>query len=205
MGLYEHWILPALLDFVMGQKAIMKQRRRLVPLARGRVLEVGIGSGLNLAFYDPVQVSEVLGLDPSSEMKSRARKRVAASPVPVSFVGLSGEEIPLENASVDTILFTYTLCTIPDPVKALHEMRRVLKPGGQLLFCEHGKAPDDDVAQFQRRLEPTWSNWCGGCHLTRDVPDLLSKGGFSVRDMDARYIPGPRFATFNYRGMAQAG
>jgi ubiquinone/menaquinone biosynthesis C-methylase UbiE len=204
MSIYERWVLPALLDFAMGQKGIMKQRGRLVPLASGRVLEVGIGSGRNLEFYDSKKVSEVLGLDPSSELKSKARKRVADCPVPVSFVGLRGEEIPLETASVDTVLFTYTLCSIPEPIAALGEMRRVLKPGGQLLFCEHGKAPDDDVAQFQARLEPTWSAWCGGCHLTRNIPDLLAKGGFEVQDLDARYIPGPRFATYNYRGRAQA-
>jgi len=204
MSFYDRHILPVLLDLAMSGKAIMRQRAKVVPRAKGRVLEIGVGSGLNLSFYDPTQVSEVMGLDPSAEMKGRARKRVAASPVPVSFVGLRGEEIPLEDASVDTVLFTYTLCTIPNPIAALGEMRRVLKPGGELLFCEHGKAPDADVHAFQQRLEPTWSRWCGGCHLTRDVPDLLAQGGFTVGDLNARYIPGPRFATFNYWGSARS-
>jgi ubiquinone/menaquinone biosynthesis C-methylase UbiE len=203
MSFYDHYILPVLLDFAMRQKTIRRQRAKIVPQASGRVLEVGIGSGLNLEFYDPDKVTEVLGLDPSAEMKSRARKRVAAARVPVSFVGLSGEEIPLESASVDTVLFTYTLCTIPKPLAALDEMRRVLKPGGQLLFCEHGRAPDQDVFETQMRIEPTWSKWTGGCHLTRDVPDLLTQGGFAIDRLDTMYLPGPRFGTFNYWGSAQ--
>ncbi len=204
MSFYDRHILPALLDFAMRQKGIMSQRRRIVPRAHGRVLEIGIGSGLNLSCYDPNKVTEVLGLDPSTEMKSKARTRAAQAAVPVSFVGLNGEEIPLESASVDSVVFTYTLCTIPQPILALSEMRRVLKPGGEVFFAEHGRAPDADVLRFQQRIEPTWSRWAGGCHLTRDVPALLSEGGFEVLDLHTGYLPGPRFGTFNYRGAARA-
>jgi len=182
----------------------MKQRQKLVPQARGRVLEIGIGSGLNLAFYDPDQVTKVWGLDPSPEMIDMAAEAARDVPVEVEMVTAGGEEIPLDSNSCDTVVITYTLCTIPESEPALREMARVLKPGGELLFCEHGAAPDANVLRWQRRLNPVWRRLSGGCHLDRDTPDLLRRGGFEITEMDAMYIPGWRPASFNYWGRAAA-
>lgn len=202
MGFYESRILPGVLDFAMSQPPIMKQREKVVPRARGRVLEVGVGSGLNLGFYDPEKVEVVLGLEPSAELTERASVRAADAAVPLEMVGLEGEDVPLPDASVDTVLVTYTLCTIPGVEQALSEMRRVLRPGGELIFSEHGRAPDTEVAKWQRRIEPLWKRLAGGCHLTRDVPALLRGAGFALRDLDQLYLPGPRIATFNSWGAA---
>lgn len=203
MGFYDRHVLPRLIDAAMSQNPIRRQRQKVVPLAEGRVLEVGMGSGLNLPHYDPAKVREVIGLDPSAGMAARAAERIAASPVPVSLIGLSGEAIPLEDQAVDTVLFTYTLCTIPDPVKALGEMRRVLKPGGRLIFCEHGRAPDAAVRRWQDWINPIWRPIGGGCNLNRDVPALLGQGGFAIEGLETMYLPGPRPMTFNYWGTAR--
>lgn len=203
MGFYERRILPAMLDFAMRQPPIMKQREKVVPRARGRVLEIGLGSGLNLGFYDPQKVEVVLGLEPSAELTERASVRAAKAEVPLEMVGLIGEDIPLPDAAVDTVLVTYTLCTIPGVEQALAEMRRVLRPAGELIFAEHGSAPDAGVARWQRRIEPLWKRLAGGCHLTRDVPALLRAADFELRDLDQLYLPGPRVATFNSWGIAQ--
>ena len=202
MGFYEKKVLPGLLDFAMRQPPIMKQRGKVVPRARGRVLEIGLGSGLNLSFYDPDRVEVVLGLEPSPELKGLAADRARDAAVPVEMVGLIGEDIPLEAESVDTILITYTLCTIPGVEQALSEMRRVLRPKGELLFSEHGRAPDAKVARWQRIVEPVWKRMAGGCHLTRDVPALLGAAGFKLAELDQLYLPGPRLATFNTWGVA---
>jgi ubiquinone/menaquinone biosynthesis C-methylase UbiE len=191
-----------MLDFAMSQPPIMCQREKVVPRARGRVLEVGLGSGLNLGFYDAEKVDVVLGLEPSAELKERAAPRAAKADVPLEMVGLIGEDIPLESESVDTVMITYTLCTIPGVDAALAEMRRVLRPQGELIFCEHGKAPDANVARWQARVEPIWKRLAGGCHLTRDIPELLRGAGFEVRDLEQLYLPGPRIATFNTWGTA---
>jgi ubiquinone/menaquinone biosynthesis C-methylase UbiE len=203
MGFYERRILPALIDFSMRQRPIMKQREKIVPLARGRVLEVGIGSGLNLAFYRPAQVERVWGLDPSLELQERARSRAAAAGVEVEFVGLSGEDIPIESDFFDTVVVTYTLCSIPDVSRALGEMARVLKTGGQLLFSEHGIAPDPHVSRRQRSFDRWWPKVSGGCHLTRPVPELLRQAGFRLEDVSAAYLPGPKPLTYNYWGVAR--
>lgn len=202
MGFYERRILPAVLDFAMSQPPIMKQREKVVPRARGRVLEIGLGSGLNLGFYDPEKVEVVLGLEPSPELTERASVRAADAAVPLEMVGLVGEDVPLPDASVDTVLVTYTLCTIPGVEQALAEMRRVLRPAGELIFSEHGRAPDAGVSKWQQRIEPLWKRLAGGCHLTRDVPALLRGAGFELRDLDQLYLPGPRIATFNTWGTA---
>jgi ubiquinone/menaquinone biosynthesis C-methylase UbiE len=183
----------------------MRQRAEVVPQAHGRVLEVGFGSGLNLPFYDPDRVSMVWGLDPSAEMHAKAGEAVAAARFPVELVEAPGDRIPLPDASVDTIVTTYTLCTIPDTDAALAEMRRVLKPGGELLFCEHGLAPDRWMQRQQALLNPLWRRLGGGCNLDRRIPQLLEAGGFRVRELDARYIPGWGPAAFNYRGSAAPG
>lgn len=203
MSFYEENILPHLIGFACGAKPITKQREKIVPAAEGRVLEIGMGAGPNLRFYDPAKVSHVWGLEPSIGMRRKAQSNVDASPVPVEFIDLPGEEIPLDDNSVDTVVLTYTLCTIPGAVEAVKGMKRVLKPGGKLLFSEHGAAPDEAVAKWQRRIEPIWKPIGGGCHLTRKIPDLIRQGGFEIEQMDMMYLPNtPRPMGFNYWGSA---
>ncbi|MEL0027050.1 MAG: methyltransferase domain-containing protein [Perlucidibaca sp.] len=200
--LYDTRLLPYLLDWACGVRPVSRQRAKVVPLARGRVLEIGIGSGLNLAHYDKSQVSEIIGLDPGTELHGLARKRSREAGVEVELVGLSAERIPFDDASFDTVVVTYTLCTIPDPVAALQEMRRVLRPDGRLLYCEHGLAPDESVRAWQRRMTPAWAKIAGGCHLDRDIPALLRAAGFRLPDLQSLYLPGPRPLVFNYWGTA---
>jgi len=193
-----------LIDLACGMKAVREQREKVVPLAHGRVLEVGIGTGLNLAHYDKAKVEQIVGLDPALDMHRLARKRMLRAGLAVELVGLSAERIPLEDAGFDTVLMTYTLCSIPDPVAALKEMRRMLKPGARLVFCEHGASPDPGVRRWQDRLTPLWSRIGGGCHLNRDIPALLREAGFRCDDLQAAYLPGPRPLTYNYWGTAAA-
>jgi ubiquinone/menaquinone biosynthesis C-methylase UbiE len=199
---YERYLLPYVLDVACGLKPVRRQREALVPLARGRVLEIGIGTGLNLEHYDKAKVEKIVGLDPAVEMHRLAEKRSRKAGLAVEVVGLSAERIPFEDASFDTVLVTYTLCSIPEPVAALKEMRRVLKPDAKLVFCEHGLAPDESVRRWQNRLTPIWSRLAGGCHLNRDVPRLLNEAGFHSADMQSGYLRGPRPLTYNYWGTA---
>ncbi len=204
MGLYERYILPHIINFSCGAKAVQKQREKLVPLAEGRVLEVGIGSGLNIPFYDSKRVDFVWGLEPSEGMRKKAQKNLNRSVVEVRWLDLPGEEIPLDNNSVDTVLLTYTLCTISDWHKALQQMCRVIKPGGKLLFCEHGAAPDKSVHKWQNRINPVWKIIGGGCNLNRSIPEYIREGGFCIETMETLYLPEiPRVAGFNYVGMAK--
>jgi len=177
MGFYARHILPLCLDKACGIGPIEKQRAKIVPLAAGRVVEIGIGSGLNLPHYDAQKVSSITGIDPDEAIWKRSKKRREACTIPIERLGLSGETIPLEDKSADTVLVTYSLCTIPDSVKALKEMKRILKPNGQLLFCEHGKAPDAKVARMQNRIDPVWKRLAGGCHSGRDIPQLFHAAG----------------------------
>ena len=202
---YERNILPTALDFACGMPMIGRMRQKVVPFAQGRVLEVGIGTGLNMRYYDKARVTHITGLDPALQLHPLAQERIAQSGLQVDLVGLSAEKIPLPDASFDTVLITYTLCTIPDPHAALLEMRRVLSPGGKLLFCEHGRAPDASVQRWQERLQPVWGTLAGGCHLGRDIPALLLAAGFNVPDLQTRYLKGPRPFTFHYWGAALAG
>ena len=202
MGLYNKHILPNLVHFACSQQPVMRQRQKIVPLARGRVLEVGLGSGLNFPYYDASQVSKVWGLDPSPEMIEMAGKRARAVNFEVDFLPLTGEEIPLETNSADTVLVTYTLCTIADVDRAMQEMARVLKPDGELIFCEHGVAPELSVRRLQNCINPVWKRIGGGCHLNREIPALIERGGFRIREMQAMYIPGWRPASYNYWGTA---
>ncbi len=206
MGFYDRHILPPLLGAMMGAKPIRYQRKKVVPRAEGRVLEIGFGAGHNLPFYDATKVSHLWALEPSREMRARAAERVAQSLLEIEFLDLPGEEIPLEDEAADTVLVTYTLCTIPDVMRALGGMRRVLKRSGKLIFCEHGVAPDESVKRWQARLDPMWGKIAGGCHLNRPVPQLIQDSGFRVSDIQVMYLPGtPRFAGFNYWGSATKG
>lgn len=179
-----------------------RQRGLVVPQAEGDVLEVGMGSGLNLPFYDPTRVRRVWGLDPAPEMVPWAQEAARGAPFPVELIRARGEEIPLVSRSADTVVLTYTLCTIADPLPSLREMARVLKPGGRLLFCEHGAAPDEGVRRWQRLLNPAWRRLSGGCHLDRDIPRLLREGGFHLKSLESGYIGVWRPAGYNYWGAA---
>jgi ubiquinone/menaquinone biosynthesis C-methylase UbiE len=202
MQLYQRYILPHLIDFACGMGEVMQARAALVPQAHGRVLEIGIGSGLNLAFYDAQKVSAIVGVDPSAAMQKLAGKRSARIAIPVEMIALELGQIQAADASFDSIVCTFTLCTISDAVAALKEMRRVLKPAGRLLFCEHGLAPEATVAHWQRRLTPYWKPLAGGCHLDRDIPALLAAGGFHVRQLQTGYLKGPKPMTYVYSGWA---
>ncbi len=201
---YERHILPYLLDFACGMKAVGRQREKVVPLAEGRVLEVGIGTGLNMQYYDKSRVGKIIGLDPAIQLHRLALKRIDRAGLEVELVGLSAESIPFADASFDSVMITYTLCSIRDPVAALKEMRRVLAPGGKLIFCEHGRAPDESVRRWQKRLQPHWKKIAGGCHLDRNVPLLLNESGFLCEHIQTMYLPGPRPLTYNYWGVARA-
>ncbi len=203
MGIYDKHLLPRLVHFTCGQSPSMRQREKIVPLAEGRVLEIGIGTGLNIPFYDTRKVTHLWGLDPSAEMWAIARRNAASHHLDAEFIQSGAESIPLDNDSADTVLITYTLCTIPDAHAALAEIRRVLKPGGRLIFCEHGTAPDKHIERWQNRLNPLWKKLAGGCNLNRPIPDLLGHAGFKTSDMQTMYLPGWRPATFNYWGTAR--
>lgn len=205
MGFYEKYVVPRIINVACGTKPISYQRRKVVPMAEGRILEIGIGTGLNLDYYDPSKVEKLIGLDPSEESWRIAGSRAKDLPFDVEFIGLPGEEIPLDANSVDTVLVTFSLCTIPDPHMALEGMRRVLRPGGKLIFCEHGAAPDANVRKWQDRINPVWKAVCGGCNLNREIPTIIGGAGFEVKQMETMYLPStPRFAGFNYWGTAQA-
>ncbi|MFN2426563.1 MAG: class I SAM-dependent methyltransferase [Candidatus Binatia bacterium] len=202
MGIYSRYVLPRLLDYAMRDKPIMRQRAKVVPLAHGRVLEIGVGSGLNLSFYDKSKVDKVLGLDPSPELNVMARKRAAEAGVDVDWLALSSERIPLPDSSVDSIVITYTMCTIPDVHTALLEMRRVMKTGARMHFSEHGIAPDASVRRWQDRLNPLWNRFAGGCNMNRNIPRILEDAGLHIDDIETMYLPGPRPLTYNYWGSA---
>lgn len=202
MSFYEDRILPHLIDVACSSKPTRKQREKIVPLAEGDVLEIGFGSGLNLPFYDSRKVRKVWGLEPSAGMRRKALAQVERSAVEIEFLDLPGEEIPLESNSVDTVLVTYSLCTIANVPAALEGVRRVLRPTGRLLFCEHGLAPDAGVRRWQQRLNPAWSRMAGGCNLDRDIPRLIRQAGFELKMDERMYVPGLRMFSYNYWGMA---
>jgi len=205
MGFYNNRVLPHLLDGACSIEPVMALRRQLVPQCHGTVLEVGIGSGINLPLYDPARVRKIYGLEPSEAMRRKARRQIGRAPLPVDWLGLAGEAIPLEDESVDTLLLTFTLCTIPGWCKALEQMHRVLRPDGQLLFLEHGQCPDAGVRVWQDRLTPVWKRLAGGCHLNRPIAELLTRGGFAIDRLENFYLPkAPRLAGYLYMGRATA-
>jgi len=203
MSFYDDRILPHLINLACSAKPTRKQREKIVHRAYGDVLEIGFGGGLNLNHYDGNKVRRVFGLEPSEGMRNSAAKLIAESDIEVELIDRPGEEIPLDDNSVDSVLVTYTLCTIPDAVAAVRGMRRVLKSGGHLFYCEHGKAPDHGVHKWQRRLNPGWRRISGGCNMDRDIPALLREGGFDIEDDNRMYIPGIRALSYNYWGAAR--
>jgi len=199
MAFFADELLPRLCHLAMRNRRLLPYRKRAIALAEGRVLEIGTGSGLNLPFYGP-SVREILALEPAPKLIAMAQQ--VASPVPVKFLNASAEAVPIEDRSVDTVVTTWTLCTIPSAEDALAEMRRVLRPRGRLVFVEHGLAPDERVRWWQDRLTPLWARISGGCHLNRPIRQLLEDGGFRVERLETGYMPGPRPMTFTYEGTA---
>jgi ubiquinone/menaquinone biosynthesis C-methylase UbiE len=202
MGFYERWIVPRLLDLAMRNRVLDPYRQRTIETAQGLVLEVGVGSGLNLPLYGPA-VTHVFGLDPSPELLRLASRRAADVVIPVSLLRASSENLPVADAVFDTIVMTWTLCSIPNPIAALTEMRRVLKPGGRLIFVEHGLSTEIRTARWQHRLTPYWRRISGGCHLDRKTDDLIRAAGFQIDAVETGYMKGPKPLTFIYQGSAK--
>ena len=203
MGFYSNWLFPRLLDCVMQQKQMLPFRQRIGLAASGRVLDVGIGSGLNLPFYAG-PIDRVIGVDPSPELLRFAEKRASQTSVPIELLRGDGEALPIGDRSIDTAVVTFTLCTVCNPAATLGEVRRVLKPGGRLLFAEHGRAPEAGVARWQDRITPVWKHVAGGCHLNRKPDDLMRSAGFAVEALETGYLKGPRPMGFVYAGSARA-
>lgn len=202
MGFYQDHVLPHLINRSMRSGHLVGYRERVISAAQGRVLEIGIGSGLNLPFY-PAGVDRIIGLEPSRQLIAMARQAAGQARAPVSFIKGSAEEIRLESASVDTVVSTWTLCSIPSTERALAEISRVLRPGGQLLFVEHGLSPDARIRNWQNRLTPIWKRCGGGCHLNRPIRSLIENAGFAMDHIDTGYGKGRRPMVFMYEGRAR--
>jgi ubiquinone/menaquinone biosynthesis C-methylase UbiE len=204
LGIYQRLIVPPLINVAMRNRRLVPLRERQVALARGRVLEIGIGSGLNLPFYRR-DIEAVVGIDPSLELLKMARRHTAWLHFPVKLLHGPAEVLPLEDGSVDSVVMTWTLCSVAEPEQVLAEARRVLQPGGALIFAEHGRAPEVGVRRWQDRLTPLWRKLAGGCHLNRPIEGLISQAGFQIADLETGYlVTGPRALTFHYLGRALA-
>lgn len=203
MNLYERFILPELIQLVCSNKQFREKRLSLIPQASGRVLEIGMGSGLNLPFYNTEQVKHILALEPSERLRQKAHHQSTLITIPVELSSHGAEDIPLEQHTIDTVVTTFTLCSVTEIEKALQEMRRVLKPQGTLLFCEHGLAPENKVQRWQHRLNPWWGKIAGGCHLNRDIHQLIEQAGFKLPETDHQYMPGPKTFSYLYKGVAR--
>lgn len=202
MAFYSKYVLPRLIDLAMRNQDASRLRAECVPHAQGDVLEIGIGSGLNLPFYSS-QVGHVYGIDPSIELQQMAAKKASDLPFEVTLFHQSAEEsFPVPNSSIDTIVMTWSLCSIPDPTTALQQMKRVLKPDGRVIFVEHGRSPDISVVKWQDRITPLWKHITGGCHLNRKIDDLIRAAGFHTTEQREFYLPGPRPMTYTYQGVA---
>jgi ubiquinone/menaquinone biosynthesis C-methylase UbiE len=202
MSFYQQHVVPRLVHLAMRQKQHDPFRQRIVGAAEGRVLEIGVGSGLNFSFYGAA-VTSVIGLEPSPALLRMARSRASSAKAPITLLDASAEAIPLESGSIDTVITTWTLCTIPNAPLALAEIRRVLRPGGALRFVEHGRAPEPGVARWQDRLDPLWRRIAGGCHLNRKIDALILGNGFRIEALANARLPGPRTHTFLYEGSAR--
>jgi len=204
LSFYDKYILPKVLNCTCASKPIRYQRDKIVPLAEGVVLDVGIGSGLNIPFYNKSKINYLYGLDPSKELLDIAKSVANEENLEIEFLECGAESIPLPDKSIDTVLITYTMCTIPDVALSNSEIMRVLKDDGKLLFCEHGLAPDKNIAKWQKRINPLWGKIAGGCNLNRDIPKLISSSGFKISNMEEMYLPStPKFAGYNYWGVAK--
>ena len=202
MGFYNKYILPKIINAGCGTKPIRKQREKVLPLCKGIVLEIGCGSGLNFSFYEENNIDKLYALEPDKEMLRQAESVVKEVNFPITFLETGAEKIPLEDDSIDTALLTYTLCTIPDPLAALLEIRRVLKKGGKLVFCEHGMAPENNVKKMQNFIN-SFFLFVGGCNLNRDIPSLIIDAGFLVDNLETMYLPKtPKWFGYNYWGSA---
>jgi ubiquinone/menaquinone biosynthesis C-methylase UbiE len=202
MGVYEEWLLPRMINLAMGMKHVAEERKKCLAEVKGSVLEVGFGTGHNLPYY-PAGVEKVVGVDPSGESAKLAKDRIAKAPFPVEFVPLPGEEIAAPDASFDSVVCTFSLCTIPNPVSALGHMRRVLKPEGRFFFVEHGRAEDPKVRAWQDRLNGLQMWMCGGCNLNRAMDELVTGAGFEIESLDRYYAKGPKPMAYLYRGIAR--
>ena len=201
MSLYDKYVLPKFLNCACGSNPISRQRQKVVPLVEGKVLEVGVGSGLNLPFYDKSKIDELWGLDPSEELSDMARKVADRENIVVNFISSGAEEIPLPDSYFDSVLITYTMCTIPEVARANKEIKRVLKRGGKLIFCEHGEAPDENIRKWQKRINPFWGKLAGGCNINRKIPSLIQNAGFEIVELEEMYLPKtPKIAGYNYWG-----
>jgi len=201
MGVYDRYVLPRIINVAMKSPEFVPLRKNLVPYAEGRVLELGIGSGLNLPFYN--KGVRVTGVDPSLELQAYAKEVASEQGMAVEFVCESAESLPMEDNSFDSAVVTWTLCSIPDPAAALREVRRILKPRGKLIFAEHGRSPEPDVEKWQNRLNPLWKRVGGGCNLNRRPDRTLVETGFNLVGMTEGYLGGPRWAAYHYRGVAR--
>ncbi len=203
MSFYQDRVLPHLINMAMRNAHLTPYRERIISAAVGRVVEIGIGSGLNLPFYGP-QVKELIGLDPSPQLVEMAKRAAQSFATPVTFVEGSAEAIPLDDRSIDTVVTTWTLCSIPEAVQALAEMHRVLRPGGQLLFIEHGLAPEESVRVWQNRVTPLWKCIGGGCHLNRPIQAMIEQAGFTIAALENSYVAkAPRMMSYIYEGRAR--
>ncbi|MDA8604894.1 class I SAM-dependent methyltransferase [Gammaproteobacteria bacterium] len=204
MGLYNKYILPKVLNCSCGSKPINYQRAKIVPLAEGVVLDIGIGSGLNIPFYNKSKIKYLYGLDPSKELIEMAKPLANLNQIEIEFLECGAENIPLLDNSIDTVLITYTMCTIQNVILSNSEIKRVLKDNGKLLFCEHGLAPDKNIAKWQKRINPIWNKIAGGCNLNRNIPDIITSSGFKISSIEEMYLPNtPKFAGYNYWGIAR--
>ena len=203
MSLYDKYVLPKFLNCACGSNPVSRQRQKVVPLVEGKVLEVGVGSGLNLPFYDKSKIDELWGLDPSEELSDMARKLADRENIVVNFISSGAEEIPLPDSYFDSVLITYTMCTIPEVARANKEIKRVLKRGGKLIFCEHGEAPDENIRKWQKRINPFWGKLAGGCNINRKIPSLIQNAGCEIVELEEMYLPKtPKIAGYNYWGYA---
>lgn len=203
MSLWSRHVVPFLVERACRSTTILAERRRWIPRARGRVLELGVGSGLNLAFYDAATVSNVTAIDPSPQLLARAAPRATAAPVPVELVETAAEQLPFDARSFDTVVVTYTLCSMGDPQAALREVRRVLRPDGDFIVVEHGLAPDASTQKWQHRITPVWRRLAGGCRLDRDVAALLRDASFEVGELEAAYSEGASWMSYTYQGVVR--